>query len=112
MRTAADARAAGRAMFAFSEPMAAAEREIKAFLFTHLYRCAEVNRMRAESRQDRARAVCAPMPSARRRRRRSGRRGLRVVGPERASADYVAGMTDRFALNEYRRLFDPAARLG
>ena len=32
-------------------------------------------------------------------------------GAERASADYVAGMTDRFALGEYRRLFDPAASL-
>jgi dGTPase len=26
---------------------------------------------------------------------------------ERAIADYVAGMTDRFAMDEHRRLFDP-----
>ena len=35
-----------------------------------------------------------------------------AIGPERAAADYLAGMTDRFALGEYRRLFDPEARLG
>ena len=52
-----------------------------------------------------------PMSSARRRRRRSGRRGARRSAPERATADYVAGMTDRFALDEHRRLFDPAPRL-
>ena len=33
------------------------------------------------------------------------------VGAPRAAADYIAGMTDRFAVNEYRRLFDPAANL-
>jgi dGTPase len=26
-------------------------------------------------------------------------------------ADYVAGMTDRFALDEYRKLFDPDERV-
>ena len=28
----------------------------------------------------------------------------------RAVADYVAGMTDRYAILEHRRLFDPSAR--
>jgi dGTPase len=29
----------------------------------------------------------------------------------RVVADYVAGMTDRFALDEYRKLFDPDERV-
>jgi dGTPase len=29
------------------------------------------------------------------------------LGLERAVTDYIAGMTDRFAGEEYRRLFDP-----
>ena len=29
----------------------------------------------------------------------------------RVVCDYVAGMTDRFALEEYARLFDPAVRV-
>jgi dGTPase len=27
--------------------------------------------------------------------------------PPRVVADYIAGMTDRFALDEYKKLFDP-----
>ncbi|WP_261341137.1 hypothetical protein [Fimbriiglobus ruber] len=30
---------------------------------------------------------------------------------ERVVGDYLAGMTDRFAHEEYRRLFSPAAEL-
>ena len=32
------------------------------------------------------------------------------AGRARAVADYIAGMTDRFAIMEYERLFDPAKR--
>jgi dGTPase len=111
VETGEDARRAGRAMFAFSEPMAAAEKEIKAFLFARMYRHPQVNRMRASAdrivralfsayveRPEEAPAFWAARAAA--------------VGRERAAADYVAGMTDRFALGEYRRLFDPEARLG
>jgi dGTPase len=30
---------------------------------------------------------------------------------ERLVCDYVAGMTDRFALDDYARLFDPSVRV-
>jgi dGTPase len=33
-----------------------------------------------------------------------------VAGRARAVADYIAGMTDRYAILEHRRLFDPAER--
>jgi dGTPase len=32
------------------------------------------------------------------------------AGRARAVADYIAGMTDRYAIVEYERLFDPAKR--
>jgi dGTPase len=110
VETAADVRAAGREMFAFSVRMAEAERDIKAFLFQRMYRHADVNRMRAEA--DRiVRALFSAyverpsdMPAFWAER-------AEAIGPERAAADYVAGMTDRFALSEYRRRFDPEARL-
>ena len=40
------------------------------------------------------------------------RRGARWHTPGRARivADYIAGMTDRYAILEHRRLFDPAER--
>ena len=111
IETCEDAWQAGRAMFAFSEPMAVAERDIKAFLFGHMYRHPQVNEMRvAADRIVRAlhsayaqRPQEAPAFWAAR---------AEAIGPERAAADYLAGMTDRFALGEYRRLFDPDARLG
>ena len=31
-------------------------------------------------------------------------------GLERTACDYIAGMTDRFAGEEYQKLFDPAMR--
>jgi dGTPase len=37
-------------------------------------------------------------------------RELGASGRARAVADYIAGMTDRYAILEHRRLFDPAAR--
>ncbi len=36
---------------------------------------------------------------------------VRQEGPYRVICDYVAGMTDRFALDEYKRLFDPYERV-
>jgi dGTPase len=35
---------------------------------------------------------------------------LGMAGRARAVADYIAGMTDRYAILEHRRLFDPAER--
>jgi len=32
------------------------------------------------------------------------------AGSARAVADYIAGMTDRYAILEHRRLFDPSER--
>jgi dGTPase len=33
------------------------------------------------------------------------------IGKERVISDYVAGMTDRFALDEFKRLFEPYERI-
>jgi dGTPase len=41
-------------------------------------------------------------------RRAGGEQG--EAGQARAVADYIAGMTDRYAILEYERLFDPAER--
>jgi dGTPase len=34
-----------------------------------------------------------------------------LYGKERVICDYIAGMTDRFALDEYKRLFEPYERV-
>ena len=92
------------------EEIAEADRDLKRFLYARLYRCDSVQRVRLKADEMvRAlfKAYCerpAEMRAAWTQRALGGER-------ERAVADYIAGMTDRFAVGEYRRLFDPQAQL-
>ena len=104
-------RALGAPVAAFSDEMRNHDRALKRFLFERMYRHHRVNRMSFEGAPRRARAVSAVsrragMPAGRvapRRPAASEAERARVV------ADYLAGMTDRFALDEHRRLFDTYA---
>ena len=98
----ADVRAAAT-LVAFSPEMKAANSELKSFLHTHLYRHYRVMRMSAKARRV-IRDLFAAFtddprllpPTA---------RVQTETGQARAVADYVAGMTDRYAIREHRRLF-------
>ena len=101
-------RAAKAPVVAFSPPMAEANRAIKDFLFARMYRQWRVNRMTAKARRltgevfSLLHADTALLPDDWR-----GRAG--EPGTARAAttvADYVGGMTDRFARDEHRRLTD------
>jgi dGTPase len=35
---------------------------------------------------------------------------MEEFGLERTACDYIAGMTDRFAIEEHQKLFDPAVK--
>jgi dGTPase len=107
-RDAEAVRAARAPVVAFSPPMAEANRAIKEFLFARMYRHWRVNRMTAKARRLTGEifallhADTALLPDDWR-----GRAG--EPGTARAAttvADYVAGMTDRFARDEHRRLTD------
>jgi dGTPase len=94
----------------FSAEAAAAKAEVAGFLSERLYRHSQVARMGAKAERilrdlwtaytqdDRLvpPEVLAPAPEEPR---------------ERALADYLAGMTDRFAMDEHKRLFDPHAHV-
>ena len=105
-----DVFAAGRTLIDFSEGCATADRDLKRFLYAHMYRHPEVRRVR-----DRAEAMLRKLFSAYRASPRempeSWAQAAERGDAPRVVADYIAGMTDRFALNEYRRLFDPRANL-
>ncbi|TPJ53517.1 deoxyguanosinetriphosphate triphosphohydrolase [Mesorhizobium sp. B2-7-1] len=101
-------RAAGETLVTFSADMAAAEKELKAFLYKHLYRHPEVMRVRAEAERivrelfDVYFADPRAMPDG-------WREGLDRAEDRikaRSVADFLAGMTDTYALKEHRRLFD------
>jgi dGTPase len=90
--------------------------ELKRYLRQQLYRHYRVLRMTNKARRvihqlfDAFIADVALMPTehqdvARRMETETG-----LPGRARAVADYIAGMTDRFAILEHRRLFEPAER--
>ena len=102
-------RAAPAPVIAFSPPVAEANRIIKTFLFERLYRHWQVNRMTAKARRLTAElfALLHDNPAL----LRDDWRAMagNVPGTTRAAAavtDYIAGMTDRFARQEHRRLTD------
>lgn len=106
-------RAAGETMVTFSAEMAAFEKELKAFLYAHLYRHSEVMRVRNEAEQivknlfDVYFADPRAMPDG-------WREGLDRADDRikaRSVADFLAGMTDTYALKEHRRLFDHTPEL-
>ena len=72
----------------------------------------DVMRLREEmADQLRALADLKTMPREHADRARAWEAELGDAGRARAVADYVAGMTDRYAFSAYRRLVDPKARL-
>jgi len=105
----ADAVRRGRQrVVAFSPPMAEAHAVIKDFLFSRMYRHWRVNRMTTKARrltEELFRLLHADpslLPDDWRARAGEGatHRAAIIVG------DYVAGMTDRYAMDEHRRLTD------
>ena len=110
--TAADVRALGQPLVAFSDAMAAHDKSLKEFLFAHMYRHTKVNRMTSKARR-----VVRDLFSLLLAEPELLPEDWRIGGIEAGSlktarrvADYIAGMTDRFALDEHSRLFDPAIK--
>ena len=85
--------------------------ELKAFLMENLYRHYRVMRMAVKAQKIMTDLFHAYMdepsqlPPHIAARWRDGESRARVI------ADYIAGMTDRFALDEHRKLFDPDERV-
>jgi dGTPase len=98
-------RRAGRPVIAFGAAMAEANAAIKSFLTTRMYQHWRVNRMTSKARRLIAElfsllsANPALLPAEWQARAADGSVAVTV-------ADYIAGMTDRYALEEHRRLTD------
>lgn len=98
----ADVRAAP-SLAAFSGALLEQQRELKAFLHTNLYRHYRVMRMSTKAHRIIKELFMAFMHDGRLLPPQYQRQA--EVDQARAVADYVAGMTDRYAIKEYRRLF-------
>ena len=129
VRSVADVRAAASPLVGFGPAVAAAKAEFERFLRERVYCHHRVLRMTASGKRILkalfAEYVAAPELLPEKHLRRWAGAG-RVVGPpagpplpgrrpvpdlELVVGDYLAGMTDRFAHAEYRRLFTPTTEL-
>ncbi|WP_069186055.1 deoxyguanosinetriphosphate triphosphohydrolase [Candidatus Terasakiella magnetica] len=107
-----DIRNSGRATASFSERIQECDRELKAFMFENVYRHYKINRMTSKARRVvkdlftlfMAEPNCLATEWYKLTDGKSSELTARVV------ADYIAGITDRYALDEHSRLFDVQAR--
>lgn len=103
-----DIRALGRPVIAFSDAMRLEIDEIRAFLFRHMYRAPSVKRMRAEVSGvvEDLFPIFMGDPALLPERWQEDIEAARGSDADlaRIVADYVAGMTDRFALDIHARL--------
>ncbi len=83
---------------------------LKRFLFQHLYRHYKVVRMAEKAKRVVKELFDAYVENPRQLPPHISAR-IDVEGLHRVVCDYIAGMTDRFALDEHRKLFDPLERL-
>jgi dGTPase len=107
-----DIRANDYPIAGFSESMRANDAALKKFLFENMYRHYKLNRMTSKAKRvvkelfnllikepeclpDELQAKCKKTNSA---------------DTARVVADHIAGMTDRYALDEYQNLFDVQAK--
>jgi dGTPase len=99
-----------------SDAVRAESLELKKFLQENVYRNYRVLRMTTKARRvlkelfEAFMSEPSLLPPEHREAAQRGESERGKAGRARAVADYVAGMTDRYALLEHRRLFEPAAR--
>ncbi|MDJ0951230.1 MAG: deoxyguanosinetriphosphate triphosphohydrolase [Alphaproteobacteria bacterium] len=105
-------RALDQPVVGFSEDMLAYDRAMRAFLFERMYRHPRVNRMAKRAREvvTRLFAVYMSDPATLPAEWREQTRGHDERATARIVADYIAGMTDRYAFQEYDRLGQADAR--
>jgi len=107
-KTPDDIRNAGQPTISFGYEMQQAVKELKGFLFERMYRHYLVNRMGSKAKRVVtdlfnlyiSEPECLPTEWSARAGERNSAETARVV------ADFIAGMTDRFAFREHAKLFD------
>jgi dGTPase len=112
VQSVAEVRDLGESIAGFSAEMRAYNRELKAFLLQRFYHHWRVNRMAGKARRilsDLFRVYqedphqLPPTVQA--------QIDAQAAPVERVICDYIAGMTDRFAIGEHQKLFDPETRV-
>jgi dGTPase len=111
-----EVRAHPKPLAALSDACREEHLELKSFLREHVYRHYKVLRMTSKARRVLQQLFAAffsdvsLMPTEHRDQALQAENVHGAAGRARAVADYVAGMTDRYAILEHRRLFEPGER--
>ncbi len=103
-------RALGHPVITFSKEMAAKNRVLKDFLYENFYFHYRVSRMAAKAERMLEELFHAYLNNPRIL-PKEVRERMALQSPARVVCDYIAGMTDRFALQEHQRLFDPGTQV-
>jgi dGTPase len=109
-------RAHSRALVGFSADVAAEHQALKRYLRDNVYRHYRVLRMTNKAQQvirglfDTFFERPELLPTEHHQIAQALSKSAGDAGRARAVSDYIAGMTDRYAIVEYERLFDPAKR--
>jgi dGTPase len=110
IETLADVQACKEPVVCYSAEMEEKKTQLKDFLFRRMYRNYRVVRM-----EDKTNRILTDLFDAYLKRQEQLPPRIyekcRNDLPERVICDYIAGMTDRFAQDEHRKLFDPHARV-
>ena len=113
-----DVRCAAASLVGFSRPVRHMNAELKRYLYKHMYKHYRVARMASKAERVVSEIFHAYMgnpsmlPESQQLELQSVQ-SEHIPGPERRAriiADYIAGMTDRYALEEYERLFNVSVR--
>lgn len=113
----AEVRSAGTPLIALSPAMRTRNLALKNFLHEHLYHDYRVHRMTHKAARiittlfEAYHADSLLLPRTVQQRITAAAASHGQAGQARAVADYIAGMTDRFAIAEYQRLVDPAGAI-
>jgi len=116
VQSAAEVRARAAPLIGFSDSTGAANHALKSFLRERVYKHYKVQRMTSKARRLMTQMFEAfvgdpgLMPEEHSATAARLEADLGPAGRARAVADYIAGMTDRYAILEHRRLFDPGER--
>ncbi len=109
IRTLEDVRLQPHNLAGFSPQMQKDNRQLKSFLYAKLYKHHKVERMRVKAERfltllfENYIETPSLLPEKYQQR-------FAAIGTERVICDYIASMTDRFALDEYKRLYEPFER--
>jgi dGTPase len=110
IETLEDIRRAPRLLVSFSDEVADRSRELKMYLYARMYNHPRVARMKYKARRILEALFGAYHQEPSLLPARYAER-IRKEGLERIICDYIAGMTDRYAIDEYAKLFDPREKV-